>query len=149
MIRAVVLIVAAVFAGCVLLPPADLATGRGAEYLRAVDLEKGKKYAEAAAEFRKIALLSPPAPESADALFEVARLQVFYDNPQRDYAQALTLFEEFLKRYPDHVKAQDAENWRVALKMLLDTRKENDRLNRNIEQLKRLDIRHEERRGGR
>ncbi len=134
-------------AGCI--HPAssiNVPTQQEAEYQNATALAKEKKYAEAIAAFRKISLLTPSTPKSGDALFEAARLQVFYDNPQKDYAQALSLFEEFLKRYPGHVYAPDAENWRVTLKTLLELRKENERLNRSIEQLKKLDIRHEERR---
>lgn len=81
-----------------------------------------------------------------DAQFEVAYLQAAYDNPAKDFAQALAGFNEFLWRYPNHAKARDAENWRAVLKLILDMKKENDRLNKSIEQLKKLDIRHEERR---
>jgi outer membrane protein assembly factor BamD (BamD/ComL family) len=83
---------------------------------------------------------------AADALFEAAYLQAFYDNPHKDFAQALQGFDEFLKRYPDHARAQEAHNWHFVLKTILDTKKENDRLNQSIEELKKLDIRHEERR---
>jgi outer membrane protein assembly factor BamD (BamD/ComL family) len=96
---------------------------------------------------RKIAADFPQSPVAADALFEVAYLQTFYDNPQKDYVQALSGFEDFLKRYPDHAKAQDARNWRVILKTILDAGKENERLIKSIEELKKLDIRHEEQRG--
>ena len=135
-----------IFAGCVTPQPSAVVTGPEADYQNAVRSVKEKKYHSAITAFRKIVADEPKSPIAADALFEVAHLQAFSDNPQKDYSQALSGFNEFLRRYPDHAKARDAENWRAVLKLLLDTKKENDRLNKSIEQLKKLDIRHEERR---
>jgi len=44
-----------------------------------------------------------------------------------------------LRLYPEHAKVNEAQNWLQVLKTL-------DHLNKNIEQLKRLDIKHEEKR---
>jgi TolA-binding protein len=126
--------------------PSKVVTGPETDYQNAELLVKEKKYREAIAAYRKIAADSPPSSKAADSLFEAAYLQAFHDNPAKDYGQALLGFNEFLWRYPDHAKAPDAENWRAVLKLVLDTKKENDRLNKSIEQLKNLDIRHEERR---
>jgi TolA-binding protein len=132
-----------VTAGCVFQQP-NVAALSGSD---AAALVKEKKYQEAVIAYRKIAADSPQSTVAGDALFEAAYLQVFYDNPQRDYSQALSGFDEFLKRFPDHARAPDARSWHLALKTILDIKKENDHLNQNIEQLKKLDIRHEERRG--
>ncbi len=142
------LVMLAVPVGCVLQPPHETPTltGPELEYQNAAALVKEKKYQEALAVYRGISTNSPQSPVAADAFFEAAYLLVFYDNPQKDYNQALSGFDEFIKRYPDHAKAEDAQNWRAVLKTILDTRKENERLLKNIEQLKKLDIRHEERR---
>ena len=139
-----VLIVVVLLSGCATTPPA--ATGTEAGYQSAAIFAKENKYPEAIAAYRKIADESPHSPLAADALFEAAHLQAFYDNPQKDYAQALAGFDEFLKRFPKHVKAREAKNWRVILKTIVDTKKENERLRQSIEQLNKLDIRHEERR---
>jgi len=146
-VRKVIPVIALIiFAGCVTPQPSAVVTGPEADYQNAVRSVKEKKYHSAITAFRKIVADGPKSPIAADALFEVAYLQAFYDNPQKDYSQALSGFNEFLRRYPAHAKARDAENWRAVLKLLLDTKKENDRLNKSIEQLKKLDIRHEERR---
>ncbi len=144
-----VLIAIIVVPGCIppSHPPAGELTGLQAEYENAAALVKEKKYQEAIAAYREIVVESPQSPDAADALFETAYLYVFHDNPQKDYLQALAGFDEFLRRYPNHAKAQDARNWRVVLKTILDARKENEHLMKNIEELKKLDIRHEERRG--
>jgi outer membrane protein assembly factor BamD (BamD/ComL family) len=139
-----VLIVVVLLYGCATTPPA--APGPEADYQRAAVFENEKKYLKAIAAYRKIADESPHSPLAADSLFEAAYIQAFYDNPQKDYAQALAGFDEFLKRFPQHVKARVAKNWRVVLKTILDTKKENERLRESIEQLNKLDIRHEERR---
>ena len=127
-------------------PPPEALTGPEADYRNASLSVKEKKYREAIAAYRKIAADFPKSPVAADALFEVAYLQTFYDNPQKDYAQALQGFEDFLKRYPDHAKATEARNWRAVLKTVLDIREENEQLKESIEQLKKLDVKHEERR---
>ncbi len=135
-------------AGC-MLPPLEngASTGPESEYQNALSQVKEKKYKEALVICRKIAAEYPQSPVAADALYEAAYIQAFYDNPQKDYSQALSGFDEFLKRYPEHAKAQDARNWRGVLKTIVDIRKENEHLTKNIEELRKLDIRHEERRG--
>ncbi len=138
----------AVPAGCILPPPGtNVLAGPESQYQEAEKRMKEKRYPEALAIYRKIVVESPQSPVSADALFEAAYVNVCYDNPQRDYNQALSGFDEFLKRYPDHAKAQEARNWRAVLKTILDLRKENEHLSKSIEELRKLDIRHEERRG--
>ena len=141
--NALVLIVVVLLSGCATTP---VATGPEADYRNAAAFAKENKYTEAIATYRKLADDASHSALAADSLFEAAWLQAFYDNPQKDYAQALAGFDEFLKRFPKHAKAQEARNWRVVLKMIVDTKKENDRLRKSIEQLNKLDIRHEERR---
>ncbi len=134
-------------AGCCIKPSWNGGlTESESEYQDALNRVKDKKYAEALAICRKIVSESPQSTVAPDALFEAAYLQVIYDSPEKDYGQALSGFDEFLKRYPDHAKAEDARNWRGVLKTILDAKKENERLLQNIEKLKKLDIRHEERR---
>jgi len=126
-------------------PPVSLSVPE-TEFQNAANLVKEKKYGDANAVYRKIATDSQ-SPVASAALFETSYLLVIPDNPQKDYAMALQGFEDFVKRYPGHPKASDAENWRAVLRLALDMKKENDHLNKSIEQLKKLDIRHEEKRG--
>lgn|SRR5512143_619069 len=134
--------------GCATIPPlpVPVATGPEADYQNATVFVQEKKYAKAIAAYRKIADDSPHSPLAADSLFEAAYLQAFYDNPQKDYAQALADFDEFLKRFPKHTKSREAKNWRMVLKTVVDAKKENEQLRESIEQLNQLDIRHEEQR---
>ena len=144
----IILVSLVVPAGCLHQQPgAASLSGPELNYQNAATLVKEKKYHEASAAYRKIAAESTQSEIAGDALYEAAYLQVFSDNPQRDYGQALSGFAEFLKRFPDHARAPDARNWHLALKTILDIKKENEHLKENIEQLKKLDIRHEERRG--
>lgn len=105
-------------------------------------LFREKRYNDAVIAYRKVLRDHPDSAWAAEAKYNLALALAFYDNPQKDYAQALQEFEEFLKLYPDHERAQEAQNWRQALKTL-------DRLSKNIEQLKQLDVKHEEQRKGR
>lgn len=105
-----------------------------------------KKYSEAIAAYDKIAKDSPRSERGAQALYDAAFTHAFYDNPHKDYAVALQAFDEFLREYPNSEKASDAQNWRSILKMVQELKKENEHLTKSIEQLKNIDIRHEERR---
>jgi outer membrane protein assembly factor BamD (BamD/ComL family) len=147
--KAIILCFFIMIAGCVpVMHPSESrsVTGPEADFRKADSLEKEKKYPDAIAAYRKIIKDYPQSPVAADALFSIAHLQAFYDNPQRDYAQALVDYEDFEKRYPNHEQIQEAKNWETVLKLILDTKKENNRLRKSIEQLENIDIRHEENR---
>lgn len=105
-----------------------------------------KKYADAAVSFDKIAKDASGTERGAVASFSAARLRASYDNPHRDYGSALQKFEDFLRRYPNNELAHDAQNWRFFLKTILELRRENEQLTKNIQQLQKIDVRHEERR---
>ncbi len=98
-----------------------------------------KQYANAAAVYREMIQQNPNSPYAADARYRLAMTLVAADNPQKDYMQAFQEFEVFAKRYPNDRRNMEAQNWIAVLKALHDQ-------NKRIEQLKRLDIRHEERR---
>jgi len=133
--------------GCMRFSPP---TGPAAEVLTAEGLFTAKKYDEAINVYRKMLAASPApsAEDAANASFGLAYATAFYDNPQRNYPQALQEFEEFLKLYPNDARSREAQNWRSVLRIIVDIRKENEHLSKSIEQLKKLDIRHEERRKG-
>ncbi len=116
-------------------------TGPGREVQTANDLVQSKKYTEAIALYRKSIREHPTSSSSADARYGLATALASFENPQRDYAQALQEFDEFVRLYPGDARIREAQNWRQVLRTLHD-------LSKSIEQLKRLDIRHEERRKG-
>ncbi len=117
--------------------------------LNADRLFQDKKYSDAAEAYDKIVKESPASERGARALYSLALVHANYDNPQKDYAQALQDFDDFLRLYPANEKALEAQNWKFILKTVLDLKKENGRLLQSINELKQIDIRHEERRKGR
>jgi len=148
-----VLILTAFFAGgCVALStqvaevPPDPAMIKSAE---AKKLLNEFKFPEAVSSFQKVVEEYPNSEWAANAIYGIATVFVSAQNPHKDYAQALTHFEDFLNQYPQHERAADAKNWRQAIKVILDAKKENERLLKNIEQLKELDMRQEQKRLGR
>ncbi len=143
------LLAACVLSGCARLRgEGEQPIAADTEFRDAGSLVKEKQYNEAIAIYAKIARESAGSQRGANALFASASAHAFYDNPQKDYVQALQQFDEFLRAYPNDEKTDEARNWRYFIKMVLELRKENERLNKNIEELKRIDIRHEERRQG-
>lgn len=121
-------------------------TGPEKEFQDAAVSVKEKRYKEATAAYHKIMAESPDSTLASDALFELALVNTYHDNPQRDPAQAIRTFAEFIKRYPDHKRISEAQSWISILKTVQELKKQNERLNESIEELKQLDIRHEERR---
>lgn len=115
----------------------------------AMKLLKDRKYPESVAAFQKIIEEYPNSDWAANSIYSIATAWVSVENPHKDYAQALIHFEEFLNQYPQHERATDAKNWRQAIKVIIDAKKENERLLKNIEKLKQLDMRQEQKRLGR
>lgn len=118
------------------------------EMARGDALFRKQKFPEALESYRKILSLPYSPQRDAAARYAIAVTLAYYDNPHRNYAQALEAFDDFLQRYPNHERAVEAQNWKSVLKTLHDEKRECEELKTRIEQLKRLDIRHEEKRKG-
>lgn len=123
-----------------------IVTGPEKEFQAAEISVKEKKYKEAVSAYKKIMAETPDSALAADALFELSLVYVNQFNPQRDFAHAIQSFEEFIRRYPDNRRADEARSWSSVLRSVQELKKNNEHLNESIEQLKRLDIRHEEKR---
>ena len=152
----VVLLLALIcLAGC-----ARIMGGQDTEMYRAESLLRERDYPEAIDAYRQIAKETDDPERAAHAQFALASALAYYDNSLKDYAAAFQEFNQFLKMYPDDEKANEARQWRSLLRMIVELERENENLNKNIEQykqniehlnksieqLKQLDIRHEERR---
>ena len=140
--KVIVLLTVIWFSGCAL----TSATRPEKQFQEAAVSTKEKRYKEAAACYSKIVAEFPDSELAADSLFELALVKAHYDNPQRDYAQAARMFAEFIKRYPDNRRAEEARTWISVLRTVQELKKQNEHLNESIEELKQLDIRHEEKR---
>ncbi len=111
------------------------------DFQAAAALVKVNNFPEGLRAYDKIVSDRPHSAPAADSLFEIALIHAHPDNPAKDYAMAIQTFEKFIERYSDHKKAAEARTWISALKTLQE-------LKEQIEQLMRIDIRHEERRRG-
>jgi outer membrane protein assembly factor BamD (BamD/ComL family) len=141
--------------GCASTTPHQVMTGPEIEYRAAAAFMKDKRFNDAIVIYRKIMDEAPDSIVAADARYQVALLHAIHDNPQRDYVRSIQEFDEFLKLHPADSKVPEAWNWIAVLTIIQDLKKENDllkkdndQLRKNIEELKLLDIRHEERRKG-
>jgi outer membrane protein assembly factor BamD (BamD/ComL family) len=112
-------------------------------------LVKERNFPQAVAVYRLILHDHPTSGLAPEAKYGIAMVYVSADNPRRDYAIAIAELDEFLAQYPQDQREEEARSWRQAIKVILETRKENERLNKNIEKLKQLDVRQEEKRLGR
>lgn len=124
-------------------------TTASAKFVEAQRLIQNHKFTEAIAAYRQVIQEHPDTEWAPEAKYSIALAYVSAENPQRDYAVGIFEFDEFLSSYPQDPRAEEAKNWRTVLKAAIDTKKENDRLHKNIEKLKQLDVRQEEKRLGR
>jgi len=143
-VKKIIVLIAIIFLSCC--AGGHVVTGPEQQFQDVAVSVKEKRFKEAAAACNKIMAESPDSALAADALFEVALISAHHDNPQRDYAQAIRTFVEFLKRYPDNRRADEARTWISVLRTVQELKKQNEHLNVSIEELKQLDIRHEEKR---
>ncbi|MHB8844643.1 MAG: outer membrane protein assembly factor BamD [Nitrospirota bacterium] len=120
-----------------------------AQFVEAQNLMETHKFTEAIAAYRQVIQEHPDTEWAPEAKYNIALAYVSAENPQRDYALGIFEFDEFLSSYPQDPRAEEAKSWRAVLKASLDAKKENDRLHKNIEKLKQLDVRQEEKRMGR
>jgi outer membrane protein assembly factor BamD (BamD/ComL family) len=131
-------------AGCAGAPAAKADHARSNQTAAAEAL--GKSYRDAMAKNQRIAAENPRSEAAAEARFQMAYILTLPDNPQRDYESALQAFDDYLRRYPRHPRFAEAQSWRAVLKAIVDLRAENVRLTKVIDQLKTIDIQHEEKR---
>ena len=141
--KGIVLLAMIVLSGCASM---GLQSGPEKDFQDAAVSIKEKKYSAALAGYQKILREAPNTELAKDAQFEIALIHATPENPQKDYVQAMHEFETFLKLRPEDRPAREARSWIAVLKTILDLKKENELLKKNIEELKQLDIRHEERR---
>ena len=120
-----------------------------ATFVEAQRLILNHKFTEAIAAYRQVIQEHPDTEWAPEAKYSIALAYVSAENPQRDYALGILELDEFLSSYPQDPRAEEAKSWRAVLKAAIDSKKENDRLHKNIEQLKQLDVRQEEKRLGR
>ncbi len=137
-----VLLLAASCSGCA------IHYGQPGSFSDADKLVREKKFHDAIGVYDRAAKEAAGSDRGAAALFASAELRASHDNPSRDYSASLQKFEEFLRQYPEHTRVREAQSWRHILRTVVELRKENEQLTKNIEQLKKVDIRHEERRTG-
>jgi TolA-binding protein len=143
-VRKIVVLLAVIwFSGCA---TTGAVNGPEKQFQNASVSAKEKRYKEAVACYNKIVAEFPDSKVAPDALFELALLNAQHDNPKRDYSEAARTFAEFLKRYPNNRRADEAHTWISVLRTVEELKKQNEHLKENIEELKQLDIRHEEKR---
>jgi outer membrane protein assembly factor BamD (BamD/ComL family) len=134
--KAIMLFTLILLSGCA---PLGILTDSMIDFRDAGILVKENKFQEALSAYNKIVTETAPSALAADVLYEIGLIHAHPDNPKQDYAKAVQAFEKFMKGYPDHDKASEVRIWISSLKTVQE-------LNKQIDQLKRIDIRHEERR---
>jgi outer membrane protein assembly factor BamD (BamD/ComL family) len=143
------LLILALVSGCARFWAERLDGGPESRIAEAEKLAQEKKFPQSLAAYKKILQDYPESEWSARVRFEIALVYASTANPQRDYSQALREFEEFLTLHPGHERAAEANTWKNLIKSFLEVKKENEQLRKNIEELKQLDLRQEEKRNRR
>ena len=72
---------------------------------------KQRKYAEALTKYEEIYRLFPKTVSARTALYKIGLLNIYYDNPQPDWAAALKVFRLFQKQFSDDQKIREVNTW--------------------------------------
>jgi outer membrane protein assembly factor BamD (BamD/ComL family) len=143
------LITVSLFSGCKTLDMTEPVSAPAADKTAEAQLFiQQERYPEALAALEKLLQDDVDSAQTPKIKYLIASIYVAPDNPQHDYALALFKFEEFLRDYPNDNRAPEAESWKQTIKLLLEAKKENERLRKNIEGLKQLDVTQEQKRRG-
>jgi TolA-binding protein len=134
--KAIMLFTLILLSGCA---PLGILTDSMIDFRDAGVLVEENKFQKALSAYNKIVTETAPSALAADALYETGLVHAHPDNPKQDYAKAVRAFEQFVKHYSDHKRAAEARIWISSLKTVQE-------LHKQIDDLKRIDIRYEERR---
>lgn len=98
-------------------------------------------YEKAKQEYKSITLEGKSKMAKALAQFKLGYLNVYYENPFADYSVALHEFEKFVRIYPSHTKAGEANNY---IRILDRMNKVNDVSKKNKQLVSGLSDKHED-----
>jgi len=106
--------------GCAILTPPFLISEDTRTYHAAQAAFEQGKYKEAHDAYRAIA--DSRSSWAEQSKFDAAYVLVYYKNPEKNFAAAAQEFGEFLARYPESARAEDATTWLAMLKMFEQTK---------------------------
>jgi hypothetical protein len=120
---------------------------------------------KAALEESQMVLVRFPADLADESLFQIGQIYAHPKNPDRDYTKSLQSFQRIVRQYPESRLQQDAKIWSSVIGLIIDQQNHVDRLKENntvldkqvkmqkrkiirlqdqLEKLKRIDIKIEE-----
>jgi TolA-binding protein len=113
---------------------------------RAQDLFQKGDYGSAIKAYRYVVETYPQDSLAAEAQFGLAYTLLYFENPKRDYGEALKEFQRFTERYTISPRLREAKNWVSFLNQLNDQAVENERLKSDLQRLLDIDIESEKKR---
>jgi outer membrane protein assembly factor BamD (BamD/ComL family) len=117
-------------AGCATLKEMEAKRETPEYFITAQKLLDQGDYEGALRENEKVLSLYDNIPPGDEALFNIGLIYAHYGYPKRDYKKSLDLFKRLVKMFPQSPLARQAKLWIGILQ-------ENERLNREIEELKK------------
>jgi outer membrane protein assembly factor BamD (BamD/ComL family) len=117
-------------AGCATLEDMEAKRETPEYFITAQKLLDQGDYEGALRENEKVLSLYDNIPPGDEALFNLGLIYAHYGYPKRDYKKSLDLFKRLVKMFPQSPLAGQAKLWIGILQ-------ENERLNREIEELKK------------
>jgi outer membrane protein assembly factor BamD (BamD/ComL family) len=117
-------------AGCATLKEMEAKRETPEYFITAQKLLDQGDYEGALRENEKVLSLYDNIPPGDEALFNLGLIYAHYGYPKRDYKKSLDLFKRLVKMFPQSPLAGQAKLWIGILQ-------ENERLNREIEELKK------------
>jgi len=122
--------------------------GKAEEFSKAlaVDLERAAKlcsqgdYEGAFRENERVLSLSGKNPPGDRALFNMALIYAYSENPKKDYERTLLFLHRMIEEYPQSSLVEEAKTWAKVLQEHERFRQESERLKREFEQSQEVDL---------
>jgi outer membrane protein assembly factor BamD (BamD/ComL family) len=132
--------------GCAGMASMNSDTAAADQYRRAEGLFEKGRYSEAVTAYHAVTDRYPDDPLAARALYQAAYAQIYYKNPNPDYAAGSKDFEDLVQKYPDSSWKGPAQNWLSFLNQLDLLRGEREKLRNDLQKLVDLDLQSERKR---
>jgi hypothetical protein len=120
--------------------PEELSKSLTADLERAAKLCSQGDYEGSSRETRRILSLSGKNPPGDRALFNMALIYASSENPKKDYEKARLFLQRMIRDYPQSSLVEEAKTWAKVLQENERFRQESERLKREFEQSREVDL---------
>lgn len=132
--------------GCAGMTPMKSGGDAADRYRKAESLFESGQYSEAVEAYHQVTDRFPDDPLAGRALYQAAYAQIYYKNPNADYAAGSKDFESLVQKYSDSPWKNPAQNWLSFLNQMDRLKVDREKLRNDLQKLVDLDMQSERKR---